>query len=387
MSIPRRTFLRGAALAGVGASLGAKPAVTGPLDPHRGGTDRQQSSHGKSVHTVLDRDPPFIYVDSCMQIWPDADLHLAHRHGVTAYGVTAWDPHANMAEATDGIMYWHGVVREHPNLTIVRTVDDVRRAKREGQAGLLLAAQCGDWVGYDLGRVQAMADLGLRMMLLVYNANNPLACGSLDRTDGGLSRLGERVVEECNRVGILLDCSHTGKRSSLEILERSEYPCVFSHSNPNAISPNPRNIDDDQIMACISAGGVISLVSWGPLCMRPGTTHRPTLEEFFQIIDYVVNMAGTTNNVGISTDMSIGTYPDHPHDPFGPPEYPDIAAQYNEHVTSDFRSPERQVEGFGDYAQIVQVAEGLSEWGYSDEDVEKMLAENFLRVCREVWGG
>jgi membrane dipeptidase len=338
------------------------------------------------VHTVLEEDPPFLYVDPCMQIWPDADFHLAHRHGVTAYAVTAWDPHADMSTAADGIMYWHGITREFPNLTLIRTVADVRQAKGDGKAGLLLAAQDGDWVGYDLGRIQAMADLGLRMMLLVYNANNQLAGGALDRNDGGLSRLGERVVEECNRVGILLDCSHTGKRSSLEILERSEYPCVFSHSNPSAIVPNPRNIDDEQIRACVSRGGVVALVSWGPLCMRPGTTHRPTMADFFQLIDHVADMAGDVENIAISTDMSIGTYPDHPHDPFGPPEYPDIAAQYNEHVTADFRSPLRQIEGFGDYAQIVQVAEGLSGWGFSDSEVRKILAGNFLRVCEEAWG-
>ena len=394
-TLPRRDFLKKATVVGVGGSaLGAAAGGSpfGAIPPtaiDAGAADTkapQQAPHGKSVHTVLDSNPPFIYVDPCMQIWPDADLHLAHLHGVTAYGVTAWDPHADVRAATDGIMYWHGVAAEHAGLEVVRTVDDIRRAKREGKAGLLLAAQDGDWVGYDLGRIQAFADLGLRMMLLVYNATNQLADGALDRTEGGLSRLGQRVVEECNRVGILLDCSHTGKRATLEIMDRSAHPCVFSHSNPSALVPNPRNIDDEQIRACISRDGVIALVSWGPLCMRPNTTARPTLEGFFQLIDHVVNMAGNTDNVAISTDMSIGTYPDHPHDPFNPPEYPDIAAQYNEHVTADFRSPRRQVDGFEDYAQIVDVADGLLRYGYSETDVEKILAENFLRVAQEVWG-
>jgi len=378
MTIPRRDFLKKAAVAGVGGSaLGA--AAVPPEIP-------QESPHGKSVHTVLESDPPFLYVDLCMQIWPDADFHLAHRHGVTAYAVTAWDPHAQVGAPTDGIMYWHGITREHPNLEVVRTVADIRRLKREGKAGLLLAAQDGDWVGYDLGRVQAFAELGLRMMLLAYNASNQLCDGCLDRTDGGLTRLGQRVVDECNRVGIILDCSHTGKRATLEIMDRSAHPVVFSHSNPSAIVPNPRNIDDEQIRACIAGNGVVALVAWGPLCMRPGTTHRPTLEEYFQLIDHVVQMAGNPDNVAISTDMSIGTYPDHVHDPFGAPEYPDIAAQYNEHVTADFRSPRRQVEGFEDYGQIVEVADRLLGHGYSETDVQKILAENLLRVATEVWG-
>jgi len=403
VSIPRKDFLRGALAAGIGSTLGAGP-VSGeghPPEGRRTGKDGgaagapvsealagpQESPHGKSTHSVLQEDPAFVYVDPCMQIWPDAEFHLMHRHGVTAYGVTAWDPHADIQAAADGLMYWHGIVREHPNLTIIRRAEDVAHAKERGKAGLILAAQDGDWIGHDLGRIQAMADLGLRMMLLVYNANNQLAGGSLDRVDGGLSRLGERVVEECNRVGIVLDCSHTAKRSTLEIMERSIHPCVFSHSNPAAISPNPRNIDDEQIGACIGGGGTIALVSWGPLCMPPGSTHRPTLEGFFQIVDYVVNMAGNADHVAISTDMSVGTYPEHVHDPFGAPEYPNITEQYDKYVTSDFRSPLRQVEGFGDYAGILKVAEGLSDWGYSDADMGKILAGNFLRVCREVWGG
>jgi len=389
MPIPRRDFLRTATVAGVGGTtLGAAGKLPGGSSSGSADTSpgQQAASHGKSTHTVLESNPPFIYVDPCMQIWPDADLHLAHRHGVTAYGVTAWDPHADIRAATDGIMYWHGAAREHTGLEVVRTVADIRRLKREDKAGLLLAAQDGDWVGYDLGRIQALHELGLRMMLLVYNATNQLADGALDRTDGGLSRLGQRVVDECNRVGVILDCSHTGKRATLEIMERSAHPCVFSHSNPSAIVPNPRNVDDEQIRACLAGNGVVALVSWGPLSMRPNTTHRPTLEEFFQLIDHVVNMAGNTDNVAISTDMSIGTYPDHHHDPFGPPEYPDIAAQYNEHVTADFRSPMRQVEGFEDYAQVVDVAERMLRYGYSDEDVIKILGENFLRVAEEVWG-
>ena len=389
MTLPRRDFLKQATVAGVGGSVLGAGGTTPPEGPGRETSEPGQehpAAHGKSVHTVLESPPPFIYLDPCMQIWPDGDLHLAHRHGVTAYGVTAWDPHADVKAAADGIMYWHGVAREHEGLEVVKTTEDIRRLKEEGKAGLLLAAQDGDWIGYDLGRIQAFSELGLRMMLLVYNATNQLADGALDRTDGGLSRLGQRVVEECNRVGIILDCSHTGKRATLEIMDRSAHPCVFSHSNPSAIVPNPRNIDDEQIRACIAGDGVIALVSWGPLCMRPNTTHRPTLEEFFQLIDHVVNLAGNTDNVAISTDMSIGTYPDHPHDPFTPPSYPDIAAQYNEHVTADFRSPRRQVEGFEDYAQIIEVADGLLAYGYSQTDVEKILSGNFLRVAEEVWG-
>jgi membrane dipeptidase len=383
MSPDRRSFLKSAAVAGVGA-----PALGGTLrreevaHPDR----RQACDAGKSVHSILEEDHPYIYIDPCMQMWPDADFHLAHRHGVTTYAVTAWDPHAAAASALKGLMYWHGVAREHEGLEVIRTTEDIRRLKREGRAGLLLAAQDGDWVGYELSRLQAFHEAGLRMMLLAYNANNQLCGGCLDRTDGGLSLLGQRVVEECNRVGIVLDLSHTGRRSTLEIIDRSAHPCVYSHSNVDALVPSPRNIDDEQIRACTSRGGVIGLVSWGPLVMKPGTTHRPTLDEFIEHIDYVVQMTGSAGHVAIGTDMSIGTYPLHEHDPFGAPAYPSFTARYNEHVTADVRSPERNVEGYSDYAEIVSVAASLLARGYSEGDVHDILGGNLLRVFGEVFG-
>ncbi len=379
MNTSRRDFLAGIALTGVSASALRGESVAAS------GRGQGQEPYGKAVHSILDQDHPYIYIDSCMQMWPDADFDIAHRHGVTAYGVTAWDPHADVGTALEGLMYWHWVTRQYPNLVLVETTEDIHRAKREGKSGLLLCAQDGDWIGFELHRVQAFHQAGLRVMLLAYNATNQLCDGCLDRTDGGLTRFGQLVVDECNRVGIVLDCSHTGKRATLETMERSAGPCIFSHSNPAALVPSPRNIDDEQIRACASRGGVIGLVSWGPLVMRPGTTHWPTLDEFIDLIDYVAQLTGSGDHIGISTDMSIGTYPDHERDPWGDPGYPDFTAAYNQHVTADIRSPMRNLNGFSDYAEIVSVAERLLGRGYSDQDVHKMLGGNFLRVFDEVW--
>ncbi|KPJ87817.1 MAG: hypothetical protein AMS18_14135 [Gemmatimonas sp. SG8_17] len=391
MTTNRRDFLAKLSLAGVGipaladGTAAARDAKTESNPPSAEPTALQQVSAG-GTHSVLQQDHPYIYVDSCMQIWPDADLAVAHRHGVTAYGVTAWDPHDDTATALEGIMYWHRIVAQHPNLVLVETTEDVRQAKLDGNAGLLLAAQGGDWIGRELHRVAAFHELGLRMLLLAYNATNQLCDGCLDRTDGGLTRLGQLVVDECNRVGIVLDCTHTGRRATLEIIDRSAHPCIYSHSNPSAIVPSPRNIDDEQIEACTSRGGVIGLVSWGPLVMQPGTTHRPTLDEFIDLIDYVAQLTGSSDHIGISTDMSLGTYPLHESDPWGTPDYPDFTAEYNRHVTADIRSPLRNVAGFSDFAEIVGVADRLLGRGYSEQDVRQMLGENFLRVFDEVWG-
>jgi membrane dipeptidase len=386
MTKSRRDFLSNVAMTGMAASAATGRFAYGreAQNEAAGRPQTAERPHG-GVHSILAKDHPYVFTDACMQIWPDADFANAHRHGVTAYAVTAWDPHDNLDVALEGLMFWHAIARKYPGLLVAGTVEDIRKAKREGKAALLLAAQGGEWIGGKLHRIEAFYRLGLRMMLLAYNRSNRMCDGCLDRTSSGLTRLGELVVDECNRVGVVLDCTHVGKRSTLEIIERSKHPCVYSHSNPSAIVPNPRNIDDEQIQACAARGGVIGLVTWGPLVMREDRLRQPTVDDFIDHIDHVAQMLGTTDNIGISTDMSLGTYPDHESDPWGTPTYPAVTELYNRHVTADFRSPRRNLDGFSDYPEVVNLADRLLARGYSQEDVRKFLGDNFLRVFEQVW--
>ncbi|MEX2535094.1 MAG: membrane dipeptidase [Trueperaceae bacterium] len=347
--------------------------------------DTTEVRPNKGFHPLLEEDHPYIFIDSCMQAWPDAAYDQAHQHGVTAYGVTAWLPHATVDTALESIMYWHLVARKHPNLLIVSNADDIRNAKRDGRAGLLLAAQDGDFIGNKLHRIEAFYRLGLRMMLPAYNRSNLICDGCLDRTESGLTRFGVRVVDECNRVGLLLDCTHVGRRASLEIIERSSSPVVFSHSNPNAVAQNPRNIDDEQIRACAERGGVIGLAPFGPLVMREGQQEWPTLDDFVDHIDYVVQLTGSSEHIGIGTDMSLGTYPDHSHDPWGEPDYPAIGETYSKLVTGDVRSPMRALRDFNSFSHVPSLIGKLNERGYRDADVRNILGENYLNLFERVW--
>jgi microsomal dipeptidase-like Zn-dependent dipeptidase len=167
-------------------------------------------AENKGFHPFLREDHPYIFIDSCMQAWPDADFANAHRHGVTAYAVTAWRPHATLAQALEEGMFWRLIERLHDNVIVAETAADIRRAKSEGKAAFIMAAQGGDWIENKLHRIEAMQRIGLRMMLPAYNTTNMICDGALDRTKGGLTRFGELVVDECNRVGVLLDCTHIG---------------------------------------------------------------------------------------------------------------------------------------------------------------------------------
>ncbi len=340
----------------------------------------------RGFHPILKHDHPYIFVDTCVQIWPDADYKNAHRHGATVYGVTSWTPHPTLSEALESIMYWHLVARRHENIVIVEAVDDIRNAKQEHQAALLLAAQDGDFIGDKLHRIEAFYRLGLRMMLPAYNRSNFICSGCLDCTDSGLTSFGKLVVDECNRVGLLLDCSHISYRASMEMMERSRQPVVFSHSNAKALVDNPRNITDEQIKTCAAVGGVIGVVAWGPLLLQEGATQQPTIDDVIEHVDYFAQLTGSTDHIGLGTDFSLGTYPEHGSDPWGNPDYANVRGDYDRVVpTPGPTSPQRFAQGFSTYPQILNFIDKLKLRGYTDMDVRKILGENYLRVFEQVW--
>jgi membrane dipeptidase len=356
------------------------PLTSSPL-PH----DPLHERPNRGFHPLLNEPQPHIFVDGCMQIWPDADLAHAHRHGCDVFAVTALGTHQDVAASLSAIMRWHAVVRGYPNLALALTVRDVREAKAAGRATLLLAAQDGEFLGDEPSRVEAFQRLGLRMLIPAYNRDNLLCGGVLEHTDAGLSALGREVVAECDRVGVVLDASHVSKRASLEMMDASAHPVVFSHANPKAMVDNPRNVDDEQIRAMAARGGVIGVVNWGPLLFKAGMSERPTVADFLDHIDYLADLLGTTAHIGIGTDFSLGSYPRHTHDQHGP-HYKTVMTEMNKYVTTYWRAPERFAEGFTWYPEIVDVARLLRERGYGEEDVAGILGANFLRVFERVWG-
>ena len=375
----RREFVK---LAGIAA---AAPATSGLEFGLQEEDKRGLTPLERGIHPILKDNFPYLFIDSCMQIWPDAQFPIAHRHGVTVFAPTAWDPHLPVDRALEGLMYWHWVVRENPDLQIVATPADISAARKSGRSGLLLASQCGDFIGDRLHRIEAFYRLGLRMLIPAYSLSNRICGGCLDRTDTGLTAFGELVVKECNRVGLLLDCSHLSRQASLEIIDRSQKPVVFSHSCTSALARNPRNIDDARIRACAAKGGVIGLSPWGPMVLKTGQTSRPTLDDFIDHIDHVAQLLGSTEHIGIGTDMSLGTYPDHRSDPWGDPAYRDVTGVYNAEITDNIRSPLRMVDGFSNFTEVKNLVSRLRQRGYGETDIRGILGLNYLRVFEQVW--
>lgn len=348
-------------------------AATSPR-PHRG------------VHEVLATPLPFPVVDACVQIWDDAEFDRAHRHGVACYAVTTWWPRVPLPDALNALRVWRERLAVSPTLHLATTAADVTAAWERGHASVLLASQDGEVLRDEPEQLALLHALGIRQLIPAYNRNNLLCGGALDLADPGFSGLGRQAIGVANRIGVLLDGSHLGPRSAEQLIELSSDPVVFSHSNPSARVPNPRNVSDGVIEALAERGGVLCLVPWGPLVYREGSRRRPTLADFLDLVDHVADLLGGTDAIGLGTDFSLGSYPLHRPDTWGAPSYRNARGEHDEVVTTWPRAPERFVEGFDDYGQLPDMIGALRERGYGEEAIAGMLGGNLLRLWRTVFG-
>jgi membrane dipeptidase len=322
---------------------------------------------------------PYLFVDGCVQIWPDTDFSRLHRYGCSAYLVTSFNPHDSAERALDALANWWRIANQYPNISIALTAQDIVDAKQAGQTSLILGTQGADFLGQDLTRLEMFHRMGLRVMIPAYNARTSLADGCLEPSNSGLSRMGKKWVEECNRLGITIDCTHTSERATMDIFENTQRPVIFTHSNPKALFDNPRNITDEQMRKCAETGGVVGLTNWAPLLFKAGATSRPTLQDYVDALSYVAELVGP-RHVSVGTDMSHGTYPDGDLQ-----RGKKLGGGYADVVEGNPRSKLRNVEGFDDYGQILDLVEALKKSGFTEEDVEGILGKNLLRVFEATW--
>jgi membrane dipeptidase len=253
-------------------------------------------------------------------------------------------------------------------LALVRTVDDIERAKRDGKLAVSLNFQGTNPFQGNVAMVQIYYDLGVRQALMAYNQKNLVGDGCHERTDEGLSRFGLALVAEMNRVGMLVDCTHSGYRTTMDAMEASTAPCIFSHSLARALNDHERNINDEQIRALGKSGGVIGVNGIG---FFMSADFQATTESICRHIDHIANLIGVKHiAIGLDyvhfDDLMMKVYREN-KDTMFPKGYPPPPWQY--------WPPEK----------LGELVEALLRRGYSDGDLRGILGENFLRVARQVW--
>ena len=304
------------------------------------------------------------------------DMETLHRYLAAGYGFvsvtvgndSAWGPDVvlqRLSRIADALE------RQAGTFVIVRSSSDIRAAQAEGKLAVSFNLQGTNCLAGDLSCVETLSGLGVTHMLLAYNNRNAAGDGCAERTDAGLSRFGIRLIEEMNRVGMIVDGSHCGYRTTMEAIEATGAPFIFSHSNPFGVFPHYRNIRDDQIKACAATDGVVGVNGVGAFLSDSGDASAETI---FRHIDYLAELVGA-RHVGLGFDFIT--------------HIERFAARVRA-MADQWPSNEGKTVRFDNFAPpeiVLPVAELMCRHRYGDEDVQGILGGNFLRVFANVVDG
>jgi membrane dipeptidase len=239
-------------------------------------------------------------------------------------------------------------------------------AHLRGRLGVFFDIEGGCALNEQLSMVELYRDLGVRWMLMAYNKNNALGGGCQD-VDRGLTAFGRRVVKEMNRLGMTVCCSHTGYKTTMDVMRHASRPVIFSHSNPLGVWRHKRNIRDEAIRACARTGGVVGINGIG-MFLGKNDTHSETVVAH---IDYVAQLVGA-DHVGIGLDYVFDTAELVEYLKANPHLFPPA-----EGYGSTFAQARPE--------QLPEIVAGLFARGYSTADVRKIIGGNFKRIARETW--
>ena len=323
-----------------------------------------------------------------------SDLYEEYLQMCRAGGVDVW--HKTVGRGLRGFADIHDFVDGHADeITVVKSVGDMREAAATNRIGLLLGWQDAnavstgrdgpnDWWGEPTrSELRAYYELGLRVCGIAYQIANVFGGGA---TDGhvGLSRAGRALVEEIHRLGIVLDVGgHTGDQTSFDALEMSSgVPIICSHGGARAIADSPRNLSDRMIEAIAKTGGVVGIVAINDFLVRGKEMAHMTespwggIDDFIAHVEHVRDLVGP-DHVGLGTDFTS-----RPGNPNGR-EMRDKPL-FGSATMDD--GPRRNVRGFENVSELPNVVAALKEREWSPEHVRKFLGGNWLRVYGEVWG-
>lgn len=318
--------------------------------------------------------------------------------GVTGIHITVPDVESfSVSYVVDELtqLFYNIWTLKHRGVRLATTASELRQAKREGGVAVILGSQGAGFLGQDLNTMEFYYQLGMRVMQPTYQTRNQFGSGCGEKHDGGLSNLGAEWVARMNDLGMLISLSHVGPRTSMEAMAASKHPVVFTHSNPKAICDHVRNISDEHIKACAEGGGVVGLTTIGMFLSNDKKLKDITLQDFIKHVEYVEKMAGI-DHVGVGLDIAEGfTY--SAEDIIKKRRLmPTLTSKMLRETEDEFLKSGRDrvrhdelyvppwLQHMSDFPVI---AKGLAEAGYSQQQVQKILGENFLRVFESVWGG
>ena len=277
-------------------------------------------------------------------------------------------PEGALREVLRLIAAYERAVRQHEDEVVpVRTRADLDVVKGGSRLGLMLALEGAEPLGYDPWMAEVFVALGVRMIGLTWNRRNPFADGAAEEGTGGLSALGQQLVDICRERQVVLDVAHASERTFWDVLERLEgAPVVCSHAACRSVFDHPRNLNDEQLRGLADAGGVLGIMQH-PINVDH---ERPTIDRVIDHLEYAVEVMGI-EHVGLGSDFTrqavraVGWV--EPMDTLLPPSMKADAA----------------IEGLAGPQDFPNLVRALRRRGFEGSRLESVLGANLLRVFHE----
>lgn len=288
----------------------------------------------------------------------------------------------------------YSVLEKYPDqMALALNCSDIERLHREGKLAALLGVEGGHAIAGDLGVLRMFHRLGVRYLTLTWSNTNAFADSSGDQPRWkGLNDLGRKVVAEMNRIGMMIDVSHVSDESFWDVLSVTTQPVIASHSSARALQDVPRNLSDEMLKAVGRNGGVVGINFYSSFLSadyarreREGDSAWPGVRELMKKFKGDADRVAWERYRRSETPSAVD-----------PPPF-EVLIDHIDHVAkvagvdhvglgSDFDGMDSMPAGLSDVRDLPKITQALIKRGYSEEEIRKILGENFLRVLNEVTG-
>lgn len=310
---------------------------------------------------------PETFTAADFQPYKESGINVFH-HAVGMGGPNAYETVLQFMAAWNGFL-----ANGHDYFMRIDSVGDLKRVKQSGKFGFILGVQNSEHFRRP-DDVDLFRGLGQRISQLTYNSRNLIGNGATERRDEGISDFGVSIIERMNKVGMAVDVSHCGDRTTLDAFEISKKPVLITHSNCRALVPeHPRLKTDEAIKKVGQAGSVIGITG---VRMFVKGDEPTTIEHVLDHFDHVRKLIGP-QHLGVGSDIDL----------YG---YDALPADMNQRLRAGYKGTYKfrekvDIEGINHPKRIFDLTEGLIRRKYSDADIEGILGGNFERVLGQIW--
>ncbi|WP_445364481.1 dipeptidase [Microbulbifer sp. ANSA003] len=309
-------------------------------------------------------------------------LGIFKNSGISALNMTVPYPGDDYTETLKKVEKTKSIIEQNSNyLSLIHSASDILKAKQESKLGIIMGFQSTEMFDESLSGISEFAKMGVKIMQVSYNGPSILGSGGLVKEDSGITSLGKKAIEIMEAEKVLIDLSHSGKKTVSSAISQSKRPIVISHTGCNAIYYHPRNNDDTELKAAADTGGLVGIYL---MPFLEGGEHEIKADVVIEHILHAYKVCGE-DHIAIGSDQGVVPVND------GPEYRESIRKEVERRIAAGISAPGETpnrppfIPELNSEMRMELIAYRLSQKGIPDRVVEKIIGKNWLRVFASVW--